>query len=164
MVNRPKNIGTWTETQVVKVARNYYPKADRAALRGAGDIGDLINTGPLCIEVKGGAAARGAANASSSALIEKWLLDTERERKAAGARFGVLVLHRGGVGGPDARRWWAIVNAAAFADIMGAAGHVNDTPIRLELGALLDILADQGFTEDAPAAPPEPDPKIRAAA
>lgn len=164
MVNRPKNIGTWTETQVVKVARNYYPKADRAALRGSADIGDLINTGPLCVEVKGGAAARAAANASSSVLIEKWLAETEKERKAAHARFGVLVLHRAGVGGGDARRWWAILNAAAFADIMGAGGHVNTSPVRLELGVLLDILADQGFTEDSPDPLPEPDPKTRAAA
>lgn len=145
---RPKDIGTRAESATVKAVKPYFPDADRAALHGSQDIGDLINTGDICFEVKGGNTARDAANAGRSVLIEKWLADTERERKAAGKKFGVLVLQRAGV--TDARRWWAILNVAAFAHIMGAPGHKNDSPVRLELGHLLDILADQGYTPDGP--------------
>lgn len=151
MVNRPKAIGTKAESATLKVVKRYFPDADRAALHGASDIGDLMNTGDFCFEVKGGQAAKDAVNASQSVQITKWLAETERERKLAGRRFGVLVVQRGGVNYPDADRWWAIVTAAALADIMGAPGHQNSAPVRLELGTLLDILADQGYTPDVPA-------------
>lgn len=152
MVNRPRNIGTAAETAVVKVLRDFFPDADRSPLRGSRDQGDIRGTGHFIWEVKAGAVARGRTGLAETAAgnITEWLRQTEQERIHAGSRFGVLVTVRSGVGHANARRWWAWLSAAAFADIMGAPGHRNATPLRLELGALLDILADQGLTPDVP--------------
>jgi hypothetical protein len=151
MVNRPRNIGTAAESAVRNVLRNYFPEADRSPLRGSRDQGDIRGTGAFIWEVKAGAAAKGAATTGETApgLIVEWLRQTEVERKNAGARFGVLVTVRRGVGAANAARWWAWLSVAALGDILGASGHQNPDPIRMELGHLLELLADQGFTPDA---------------
>ena len=150
MVNRPREIGTAAETAVVKILRDYFPDADRSPLRGNRDQRDIRGTGDFIWEVKAGAVARGRAGLAETAAgnVTEWLRQTEQERIHAGSRFSVLVTVRAGVGPKNARRWWAWLHTAAFADIMGAPGHQNATPLRLELGALLDILADQGLTPD----------------
>ena len=150
MVNRPREIGTAAETAVVKVLRDYFPTADRSPLRGGHDQGDIRGTGDFIWEVKAGAQARGAKSLgeATAGRVTEWLRQTEVERVNARVRFGILVTVRGGVGPNNARRWWAWLSVAALADICGAAGHTNDYPVRLELGDLLDLLADQGFTPD----------------
>ena len=149
IVNRPRNIGTAAETAVVKVLKPYWPTADRSPLRGSHDQGDIRGTGCIIWEVKAGAAAKGRTSTGEPApgLVTEWLRQTEVERENAGARLGVLVTTRRGVGADNARRWWAWLSVAALADITGAPGHTNPAPVRLELGALLDLLADQGFTD-----------------
>jgi hypothetical protein len=149
IVNRPRNIGTAAETAVVKVLRPYWPSADRSPLRGSRDQGDIRGTGDFIWEVKGGSAAKGTASIGETAagLITEWLRQTEVERGHAGVRFGILVTTRRGVGATNACRWWGWLSVAALADITGAPGHTNPAPVRLELGALLDLLADQGFTD-----------------
>lgn len=148
MVNRPKNIGTAAETAVVRVLAAFWPDAKREPLRGARDQGD-IRTGPVVWEIKGGAQARGAATTGSAgpALIEAWMEQTRIEKLHAGARFGVLVTARAGFGASRAERWWAYLRADEFADLCGAPGHSWAEPVRLELGHLLMILADQGLTD-----------------
>ena len=152
MVNRPKQIGTKAETATLKRVKRFFPRADRAALHGADDIGDLLNTGIFCFEVKGGDAARIAAQSSTSREIDRWYAEARREAKAAGALIPVLVVQRRGVNYPDAGRWWAILSAADFAWIMGARGHENPSLVRIELDDLLEIIGDQGLSEEPDAA------------
>jgi hypothetical protein len=149
IVNRPRNIGTAAESAVKQVLLPYWPTADRSPLRGSHDQGDIRGTGCLIWEVKAGATAKGVSSTGETApgLVTGWLRQAEVERENAGARFGILVTTRRGVGAKNADRWWAWLSVAAFADIMGAAGHRNSAPVRLELGALLGLLADQGFTD-----------------
>lgn len=149
MVNKPKKIGTAAESATLKRVKRYFPRADRAALHGAGDIGDLLNTGDFCFEVKGGDAARNAAQSATSREIDRWYEEAVREAKNAGATFPVLVVQRRGVNYPDAGRWWAIISAAHFAHLMGAPGHKNPSLVRLELDDLLQIIGDMGYAEDA---------------
>lgn len=148
MVNRPRDIGTAAETAVVRVLREYFPEADRSPLRGHHDQGDIRGTGDFIWEVKAGNVARGASSTGETAtgLIAEWMRQTEVERSNAGVLFGVLVTARRGVGAGNAHRWWAWLPIAALADILGAAGHQNSAPVRMELGNFLDLLADQGFT------------------
>ena len=55
MTNRPKAIGTAAETAVVRyLAAHGFPNAERRALHGATDLGDITGTPSLCWEVKGG--------------------------------------------------------------------------------------------------------------
>lgn len=148
----PKAIGTHGETAVLKVLQLFWPPdengggARREILHGHRDIGDIVGCGVTMFEVKAGEAARNA----SDLQISRWLDETERERVAGSNRFGVLVTVRRGVAERNAHQWWAWVTAATLADMMGAPGHTNASQVRLELGDLLDILSDQGFTTDTP--------------
>lgn len=132
-MNKPKKIGTAAESAVTRFLQaNGFPHAERRALRGTQDAGDITGIPGLCIEVKGGDAARIA----SDGQIEIWLADTERERAAAGADIGVLVLQRRGVGPANAGRWWAIVQQwplyglylLADRDITGAPAYTGTEP------------------------------------
>lgn len=148
---RPRDIGTRAETAVVKVLRAHgFPQAERRALRGTADAGDITGTPGLCWEVKGGDAARRA----SDAQIIAWCAETEIERLHAGADYGILVVQRAGIGPANAHRWWAVIPAADLARIMlGNARHplppAPDPHIlaRLHLGDLLRALRAAGYGE-----------------
>jgi hypothetical protein len=105
MTARPKDIGTAAETAVVRALRQLgFPHAERRALTGSLDQGDITGTPGIVWEVKGGNAAKTA----SDGQVEKWLDETETELDNAGARHGILVLARPGIGAANAHRWWAI--------------------------------------------------------
>jgi hypothetical protein len=114
-MTRPKDIGTRAESAVVKFLReNGFPHAERRALTGSQDQGDITGCPGLVFEVKGGEAAKNA----SDGQVEKWLAETEIERNNANADIGVLVVQRRGIGAPNAGRWWAVIrrNGTAFGD------------------------------------------------
>lgn len=108
---RPKDIGTFAETAVVKAIRpRGFPHAERRALAGTHDLGDIVGTPGIVWEVKGGEAAKSA----SDGQIDKWLAETERERLNAEADMGVLVVQRRGIGAPNAHRWWAVFSGGPY--------------------------------------------------
>lgn len=148
MTNRPRAIGTKTETAVTKfLVANGFPHAERRALRGTQDAGDITGIPGLCIEVKGGEAARNA----SDNQIEVWLADTERERTAANADVGMLILQRRGVGPANAGRWWAILplgdvlDAAVTAADSQGVWRTYDTPVRMLLTDAVQLLRAAGY-------------------
>lgn len=147
MKTKPRDIGTAAETATVKQLRKYWPTADRSPLRGNRDQGDIQGTGAFIWEIKAGRAAREI----NTALLNAWLAQTEIERLNAGVDFGVLVTTRLGYGPKNANRWWAWLPISRFSTIIGGAYYPpdgNDYPVRMELGDLLEILADQGYTPD----------------
>lgn len=148
MVNKSKAIGTAAESAVVKVLRPYFPSAERLALAGQDDQGDIGHCGEFVFEIKAGKTAETAGDG----LLAKWVQETERERVARGVAFGILVLKRAGVGPANAHRWWAYVKLEDIAELTGGEylprGGV--ATVRLELCQLLDMLADLGFTVDDP--------------
>ena len=90
MVNPSKAIGTQAETLVTRyLQENGFGTAERRALHGTYDLGDITGIPGVVIEVKSGHAA-----------------ETETERKNAEADIGVLVVKRKGKG--SAESWWAI--------------------------------------------------------
>jgi hypothetical protein len=104
MVNRPKNIGTTAETAVVRYLRaNGFPQAERRALAGALDLGDIVGVPGAVIEVKGGKAAEVA----SDSQVTAWMAETELERRNARAEVGLLVRKRKAVGASNAGQWHA---------------------------------------------------------
>lgn len=106
MTQRPKDIGTAAETAVVRYLQgNGFPHAERRALRGTYDCGDVTGIPGVVIEVKGGKAAKCA----SDGQVAAWLAETETERLNARADVGVLVMARAGIGPANAGRWWAVV-------------------------------------------------------
>lgn len=123
MVNRPKNIGTAAETAVVNTCRRLgFPGAERRALHGAADLGDILLCPGVILEVKGGAAAKDASDLD----IERWLDETETERTNAGAAVALLVTQRRGVGAPNAYRWWAHWRHGWIADLRGYPADLRD--------------------------------------
>ena len=168
-MNKPKAIGTKAETAVARYLKaNGFPHAERRALRGREDAGDITGTPGVCWEVKGGDMARDASDTN----VLDWLCDTERERRAARADVGVLVLQRRAVGPANAHRWWTIVplwavtylQLMADRDEQGVPGYTGGAdlyeigssdpttpwmraPLRLILGDAVLLLRAAGYGE-----------------
>ena len=132
---RPKDIGTAAETAVVKYLRNHgFAGAERRALAGTFDLGDIVGIVGVCVEVKGGKAAESAGDGQ----VAQWLDETERERVNAGADIGLLVMKRKGVGSENAGRWWAVLR---LRDLTSYLAH-DDGPTPDLSGPVRLLLAD----------------------
>lgn len=154
MVNKPKAIGTAAETAVTRYARtNGFPLAERRALAGAADLGDILLSPGVIIEVKAGKTAETA----SDQKIETWLAETERERHNAKADVALLVTKRKGHGPVNAANWWAHFRLADIDTLRGLPARRTDptgqTVIRMTLADALTQLRDAGYgtplTEEA---------------
>jgi hypothetical protein len=122
MVNKPKAIGTACETATVRyLVPNGFGGAERPALHGSLDEGDITGTPGVGWEVKGGHAAETA----SDAQIAAWLLEAEIERVNRGADVGVLVLKRKGKGAASAGQWWAFLPGWAFIYLAHSTYHTD---------------------------------------
>lgn len=112
MTNRSKNVGTAAESKVVTALRgNGFPGAERRALAGNLDKGDIAGIGPVCIEVK----------ACKTQAIPQWLRETEAERVNAGADIGV-VWHKLR-GSTDPLAWAVTMTGQQFLNLLRDAGH-----------------------------------------
>lgn len=157
MTNRPKQIGTATETAVVRAARRLgFPHAERVVLHGSTDQGDVRLTPGLTagviVEVKGGNRARDA----SDAQVWAWLLETERERVNARADVALLVTQRRGVGAPNADRWWAhfrMGDLARLREYPVGFNLADDAPVRMTLASALAQLRAAGYGHPLEATP-----------
>lgn len=137
-MTRPKDIGTAGESAVVRYLQGHgFPHAERRALRGTYDCGDVVGIPGVCIEIKAGAAAKNA----SDGQVDLWLAETERERINAKADIGLLVLVRKGIGAPNAGRWWAITPVSQL------TGHseASDFPVRMHLWSAALLLRRRGY-------------------
>ena len=150
-MNRSGQIGTATETAVVRVLRSHgWPSAERRRLEGSLDRGDVTGTPGIVWEVKGGESARRA----SDLQVVVWLRETERERENADADHGVLVVARRGIGASNASRWWAIVTVETLAELLtGIEGYgvipaVAMKPVRLQLEDVCSLLHAAGYGDE----------------
>src|SRR5690606_28286194 len=147
MVNKSKSVGTKAETAVTRAAQSRgFPMAERRALRGRNDVGDVLLCPGCIIEVKGGDMARRA----SDALVAKWLLETERERINAGAEHAFLVVQRAGVGAKNAHQWHAYWTAGGWARLLGhdLPGALSGSTIRTSLESSLAALVANGWGDE----------------
>ena len=125
---RPKDIGTAAESAVVKYLReNGFGNAERRALHGSTDLGDITGIPGVVIEVKGGKMAEGA----SDGLVQAWLAETDAERRNAKADVGILVLKRKGQA--VAGSWWCIYR------------NIQGYPIRMLLKDYVNLLRRDGY-------------------
>lgn len=143
-MSRSKDIGTRAETAVVRYLRGAgWPHAERRALTGARDLGDVTGTPGIVWEVK----ARKAL--ISDREIAEWMDETETERVNAGATVGVLVVRRAGVGEGNAGRWWAYLTAGAVTGLASEGGFVPygqlGFPVRMLLRDAVTLLHLAGY-------------------
>lgn len=146
MKRRPKDLGTDAERAVQRfLAANGFPYAERRASNGATDRGDITGTPGICWEIKSRKQQPGDKQ------ITDWLTETDTERRNAGARYGVLVVRRPGVGEANAGRWWAYMRLEQLVD-----GHdpmrqsrewalIWDAPVRLLLADVVAWLRADGY-------------------
>ncbi len=137
MRNRSKEIGTAVESAVVKEAQAHGFHAQRTALAGALDVGDVhVDHGRIVIECKGGKTATGA----SYNLLAAWWLETEVEAsRVPECDLAVLVVKRAGSG--QARDWRAFVRVDEY--LWWTKSIEVDAPrvVEMALGCLLIDLA-----------------------
>lgn len=142
-------IGTDAENGVARVFQEGgWPSCERRRPNGTFDRGDLTGIPGICVQVKGGDAARGAMN--QPALIAKWLARTEQQRRNAHADIGILVMQRGGFGIRNAHKWWAVIPHRLIADL-GRGRTITGgypswiAPCIMELADLLPLLRVAGY-------------------
>lgn len=116
----------------------------RSRTRTSADRGDVDGTPGLAWQLK---------DVADTTLhrVPVWLNETERQRVAASADLGVLVVKRRGHADPG--DWWAhvplvslmhgVMTPAASAGI--GAARMFDVPVRLALADLAPILRHQGY-------------------
>ena len=150
--NKPKAIGTATETAAVRALwRLGFPGAERRALRGRSDAGDILVCPGIIAEVKGGERARNATDLQ----IASWLDETEKERLNAGAAYGLLIVQRRGIGAANADRWWVVVWVATLLELhrqdwMPELAPWHDAPVRMRLDHLCRLLVNAGYGTPPP--------------
>ena len=116
IMSAAKAKGTAAETAVVNyLIEHGYPHAERRALNGALDKGDITGVPCVCIEVK----------AAKNYKIPEWLRETAVEKRNAKADVGVLVIKPVGVGVKNAGDFWAVMPLSEFADLLRDAGYGN---------------------------------------
>lgn len=147
-MNKSGAIGTKAATTVARTLALYgFPDAERRVLHGVRDQGDITGIPGVCIQVKGGDAARDA----SDRLIEAWLRTVEEQRVNARAHVGFLVVQRRGVGHVNAGRWWAVMSLNTLNGLLGgqrfcvAREGLAVRPVRMQLGDACRLLTYAGY-------------------
>jgi hypothetical protein len=149
-LNKPKIVGTRAESAVVRFMRSAgFPQAERRALRGALDAGDITGCPGLALSVKGGQYAKTA----SDALIAQWLDECMTQTANAGADVGLLVVARAGIGEANAGRWWAVMPGHQYEQLCdGFIGRGEGRwkfgdrgPIRMHLSQACALLVYAGY-------------------
>ncbi len=98
--------GTMAESAVVAYLRgNGFIHAERRALKGSLDQGDVAGCPGLAIEVK---------YANSGLRLASWVAETEIERLNAKADHGVLVIKPPGLGAKSTKHWFAVMQVQSF--------------------------------------------------
>jgi hypothetical protein len=104
--------GTAAETAVVRYLRDHgFPHAERRALHGTADKGDITGCGPVVFEVK---------NHKQLSLAE-WVKELEAEMVNAGVDVGAVIAKKRGT--TDPAEWYAILPTRILVSLLIEAGY-----------------------------------------
>ena len=104
--------GTAFETDIVRfLADNGFPNAERRAMAGQNDLGDILTGPSLVWECKN----------HKTLKFSEWLEETEIERRNADADYGLLVAKRRGKG--DAGEQYAVMRVDDLVRLLKQAGY-----------------------------------------
>ena len=111
-MSKNKAKGTSFETDIVRfLVDNGFPHAERRALAGQADLGDILTGPSLVWECKN----------HKTLKFSEWLEETETERQNANADYGVLVAKRRGKG--NAGEQYAVMRVADIVRLLKQAGY-----------------------------------------
>ena len=106
--------GTLAETAFVKfLIANGFPHAERRALHGTEDKGDITGTVGLAWELKN----------HKTYSIPGWLKETKVEASNAKADYGLLVVKPNRIGVDNVADWWVILPASDAVALLREAGY-----------------------------------------
>lgn len=116
MSNPSKQRGTRFETAVVNTLRNNgFPQAERRALSGSRDLGDITGIPGVVIEAK----------SQARHSLAEWLDEAEVERTNAGADVALVWAHRRGHADP--LQGYVVMTGAQAVELLRAAGYGDPT-------------------------------------
>jgi hypothetical protein len=131
---KSKAKGTAAEREVVRYLQNWWPAAERRALSGNKDKGDVAGIPGVVVEVKAAATQQLAA----------WKRETLTERENAGASRCMLVVKR-----PykPVAQWDAYIPAPFLGGLLIALrrGEGSLTWVRMDLALAAAVLQIQGY-------------------
>lgn len=117
-MSKSKALGTQAESAIVRFLQdNGYPHAERRALYGLNDMGDILVEPGLIIEAK----VRHPKNSNAAVgqpgpeELEGWLKELDAEMRNAKVDRGLLVVKRKGTTNPG--EWWAYARPRVFTDV-----------------------------------------------
>jgi len=111
-MSRNKAKGTAFETLIVRYLQEHgFPYAERRALAGVNDLGDITGTPGVVWECKN----------HKTLSFSEWLVEAEVERANANADLGVVIAKRRGKG--DAAEQYAVMTVAALVELLKQAGY-----------------------------------------
>lgn len=112
MVNKPKQKGTAAESAVVSFLRTAgFPYAERLALQGGKDRGDITGVPGIVFEVK----------AVQEYAFSAWLTEARVERDNAGADFGMVIAKPRLVGTGKTGQWYALMYSFDYLALVSEA-------------------------------------------
>lgn len=121
MANPSKRKGTAAETAVVEYLKGRgWIHAERRALAGSLDKGDVAGVVGVCLEVK----------SCKTMDLAGWLREVEAEQANAGAHVGAVVAKKRGTTNPA--DWYAVLTFRQLVDLLAAAGYRDPRLIPLE--------------------------------
>ena len=102
MSNPQRRKGTAAEAAVVAHLRNWWPDAERRALHGSQDLGDVIlpRNIDLTIEIKN----------QRTYNFPAWFKQMQDEQINAKTNRGLLIVKPNGVGVSQIGNWWAVMS------------------------------------------------------
>ena len=113
-MSKQRQKGTLAETALIGYLRdNGFGGAERRALHGAHDQGDVTGTPGICWEVKN----------HKRYAIPEWLDETADEAHNADADHGILIVKPNGVGTTRVGDWWAILTVDQVVQLLRQAGY-----------------------------------------
>ncbi|RKN35969.1 hypothetical protein [Streptomyces hoynatensis] len=131
-MSKSKAKGTRAETEVVKYLRQWWPAAERRALSGALDKGDIAGIPGLVIEVK----------AAATQLIGPWQRETLTEMENASAETGMLVVKRPR---KPVSVWDAYLLRVGTLDILADFPEGSPSWLRMDLALGASLLQSLGY-------------------
>ena len=111
-MSKAKQKGTAAETAVVRYLRdNGFIHAERRALHGTLDKGDITGCGPIVFEVKD----------HKTITLSAWLKELHDEIVNANANTGAVVAKRRGT--MDVGDWYAVMPVSGLVKLLKEAGY-----------------------------------------
>ena len=113
-MSKSKQKGTLAESAFVKFLQGHgFPGAERRALAGELDKGDITGTPALTFEVKN----------HKSYKFPEWIKESKQEKKNAGADYCPLIVKPVGIGVSSVSDWWAVLPVEDMVKLLREAGY-----------------------------------------